>query len=440
MMSSSDTIVAAATPFGYSGVAIVRISGPQSFKIGQKLTKKPFFKPRLATLSSLYDLNDNVIDTSLLTAFKSPSSYTGENTLEISCHGNPALIAILISTICSLGARPADAGEFTFRAFINGKIDLIQAEGVASLIHAKSLENIRIQQNVVSGDFSSRIALIRNKIINLLSTLEYEMDISEEDIDPSLHKDLFDKHSDLLEELSLLANSFAMGGLLNSGIRVVITGPPNVGKSSLLNFISGTSRAIVSKTPGTTRDLVDVELLISGVPIKFVDTAGIRKSKNTVEEEGVRRALLEKKRADLVLSVSDNPSLKPKKNPEKPTLYIVNKSDLHAKTKTSKPVIHISCKKKQGLKTLISAIKKTLKLVPIHSDSVYLSTPRQNRAILSCKNSLSRASVLIKSKNLELELLSFELREAIDALDSLFGKTTPNDIINNIFSTLCVGK
>ena len=435
-----DTIVAAATPFGYSGVALIRISGPDALVYAKRSIKLSEPIERRATSVNFYDKNGDVIDNLIITSFRGPRSYTGEDVVEFSCHGSPAIIEEIISTITSNGARIANPGEFTLRAFLNGKIDLLQAEAIASLIFSKSAENAKNQQKILSGHLSKKLNVVRKTIIDRLSFLEHQMDISDEDLDPEFLALLPASLKETQKALTVIAGSFSTGRLLNYGARVVITGPPNVGKSSLLNSLSGSNRAIVSDQPGTTRDLLDLELVLSGVPVRFIDTAGIRAGESPIEREGIARAKLSKKEADLVLYVTDDIKFKSTTKPKTPTLFILNKSDLHTNHDVDASVIHISCLNNSGLKSLLNQIKLQLKINQVSTQSTYLSTPRQHQAVALCASYLHSAEKLLAGGSTDLELLAFELRAGLDALDSLLGKTTPDEILNNIFGSLCVGK
>ena len=438
-MNSNDTIVAAATPLGFSGVAVVRVSGSLAFEIAKKVTHKKKIRDRKATLVDIFNKENEKIDQAIITLFTSPSSYTGEDVVEVSAHGNPTIVEAIISSICSFGGRLAEPGEFTYRSFINGKIDLIQAEAVASLIKSKSIEGAKEQQKILGGRLSKSINKIRGSLINLVSSVEHQLDISEEDVSPDFEETAEETLDSLYEETLEISKTFTMGKMLSAGVSVVITGPPNVGKSSLLNYLCEEEKAIVSSTPGTTRDVVIGELILDGVPFRFYDTAGIRSARGAIEKEGVSRAIAQKKEADLIISVFDKPSTKLEKQTKKPCLFVLNKSDLHVQI-PSKPIIHISCKNKTGRPKLLSKIKKTLQLNSISTNVALLSTPRQAAALKVCVENMARAKDLFAASTIELELLSLELRGAIEALDALLGKTTPEDIINNIFKTLCVGK
>ena len=439
-MTPGDTIVAPATPFGYSGIAVIRISGPSAFSYLSTLSDKKTFKDREATLSSITDRYKTLIDRCLVTVFSGPRSYTGEDLVEVSTHGNPAIVDELVSAFCHLGARLASAGEFTQRAFLGGKMDLIQVEAVASLIHSKSIENSRCQQKILTGSLSVLINNIRKRFISLLSQFEYQMDLSEEETHGDYGTSLSSELASILVITSDFKKSFYLGRLLNRGASVVITGTPNVGKSTLLNYLSGSNRAIVSDIPGTTRDTVEVELVIEGVPVLFVDTAGIRESENLIEKEGIARAKERANGADLVISLTDDPRSEHLHYDKTPTLKVVNKQDLLSPKNIKKDIIHISAKKGIGFSFLNEQISLALGINKISTDETYLSTARQHRAMVDCSFFIKKALALTKQKTLDLELLSFEVRAALTSIDEILGKTTSEDILNNVFGSLCVGK
>ena len=439
-MILGDTIVAPATPFGHSGVAVTRISGPLSFPIINQLSKKRDFTNRLATVCSITDSNGNTIDRCVVTVYKKPSSYTGEDVVEISSHGNPTTVQYIILSVCAAGARTAEAGEFTKRAFINGKLDLVQVEAVASLINSKSIENTRHQQKILRGTLSLSINNLRTKIVSLLGRLEHQMDIDEEDWPSTPPPWLVGGVDAVYLKVRHFKKTARLGRLLNHGATVVIAGPPNVGKSSLLNTLSQSSRSIVSSSPGTTRDTIEVELLMRGVPVLFIDTAGLRQPKDEIEKEGVRRTKNLLKRADLVLSLTDNPKSKKPLNAGAPTLSVLNKSDLRS-NKTKKPdVIHISAKTGTGVPLLKRKISQQLGINKISSDAPSLSTSRQHVAMVRCSDAIQRSRSLIKKQHLDIEIIAFELREALNAVDALLGKTSPEDILDHVFNSFCVGK
>ena len=439
-MTIGDTIVAPSTPFGHSGLAVVRVSGVGAIQILSKLSSRINFSNRLATLSTLNDLNGDLIDRCIITVFYGPNSYTGEDVVEISTHGNPSVVGALVGAVCAHGGRLAHPGEFTRQAFLNGKMDLVQAEAVAALIRSKSIESSRSQQKIIDGSLSIRLNIIQSNLSDLLSRLEHLLDISEEDV---LSSDVNALLVDL-DKISLTVNqlqkSFFLGRLLSGGATVVIVGATNVGKSTLLNRLSESDRAIVSNVPGTTRDTIDVELILDGVPVLFVDTAGLRDAKNSIEKEGVKRTYKAIEGADLVISLTDSPTKKHFTGSDRPTINVLNKADLRNDMKTDGHIIHISAKSGAGINDLKGRLINDLGINRLSTEEDYLSTSRQHLSIKECSFALSRARSFFESDVLDVELLSFEVRSALDAIDALLGKTSPDKILNNIFDKMCVGK
>jgi len=439
-MNISDTIIAQATPLGYSGVSIIRMSGPDSITIVKKLTKTKKIQPRKATLKTIVSNGDDIVDSAIITCFPKPRSYTGEDVVEISCHGNPSVVETIISMATSRGARLAEPGEYTKRAFLNGKIDLIQAEGIMALIASKSIESVRVQQKILTGELSKKFIEIKTRLVNVLSELEHEMDISEDVANNNIVDSLGKSISTLMIKTKELIKSHKMGYYLSEGVSVVITGKPNVGKSTLLNQIIGSERAIVDKDPGTTRDIIDCEIKLLGVPVRFFDTAGIRETPVLVEKEGVIRAEKMILNADLVLNVYDKESDVIIKKNETSHIHILNKADLR-KTKTvKKPIIHISAKTGEGVDLLMKNIVEHLGLNRLSSSSTYVSSVRQKNLLKSSLTSIKKANKLIKTNNLDMPLVAYELRSSLDFIDTILGKTTADDILNNVFSKFCVGK
>ena len=439
-MTLWDTIVAPTTPYGHSGIANIRISGPGSLNILSKLSGGQVFSNRYATLSSLRGVDEKFIDRCLVTLFRAPESYTGEDVVEISSHGNPAIVDAFVNAICECGGRIAEPGEFTRRAFINGKMDLVQAEAVAAIIHSKSIESSRSQQKILGGSLSKILTSLQTSISNLLSRVEHQLDVSEEDVSISEKKTLSSLLSEDIATVKQLKGTYALGRLLNYGATAVIVGETNVGKSTLLNCLSGSDRAIVSNIPGTTRDSIEVELLLGGVPVLFIDTAGFRTTQDIIEKEGVNRTYRHIEAADLIISLTDNPGKKHFKKSDKPTINVLNKQDLRDKKTNNSRVIHISSKKEIGIGILKNRIIKELGINNISTEMTYLSTGRQYRAIQECSAALERANNIIVPTSFDVELFSFEIRSSLDAIDAILGKTSPDDILNHVFATMCVGK
>lgn len=447
----SDTIVAPATPYGIGGIAVVRLSGPQSLLIVNKLINNNHLglKPRYATLVNIQDEDGVVIDESVVTFFKAPNSYTGEDSIEISCHGSPVVVDKIISTCCHFGARIAEPGEFTKRAFINGKMDLVQAEAVASLIHSQSEESSRLNLRLLHGELSKKLNAFRQSLIDAISKVEFELDISEDELQPDLNNQVSSLVKKQIKQIQALLSSYKQARLLNRGALVVIAGPPNVGKSTLLNTLSETDRAITNSLPGTTRDAIDVPLILDGVPINLVDTAGIRQTSEGIEREGVNRTFNYLKKADLIILVHDPELIETLYGDypnNVPVLEIMNKVDLLTKTelestqRTHSNRLFLSAKTGFNIELLKQQIKASLGISSSLSDNITITTSRQQRALKHCFDKLNATAELLNSPRCAYELVSIELREALDAIGLILGKTTPDDILNNIFNQFCVGK
>ena len=439
-MISGDTMVAQATPFGHSGVALVRLSGQASVKIVEKLTGGSPLKNRVSTFSKILSPNNDVIDRALITCFRAPASYTGENVVEITPHGNPAIIENIIETICIYGGRIADPGEFTKRAFINGKLDLIQVEAVAALINSKSKESALAQQKIASGALSKKINDIKDILVSTLALVENEIDISEELMGEQTVANVktnLMKTGDLIEGL---LETYKLGKMLFEGLDVIIAGETNVGKSTLFNALVKKDVSIVNQEPGTTRNLIEAELLIGGAVIRVVDTAGARKTKNPVEKEGLDRAKKRSKKADLVLHLTDDPAKAMTIKKTRKTLIVLTKSDLRKNVGEKNNIIHISAKTGLGMEALLDKIKKSLGTTGLSTDTTYLSTLRQKRALSLCGKPLERAISSVGVDPVDLSTLAFDIREALNQIDSILGKTTADEILNTIFTSFCVGK
>ncbi len=448
-MISSDTIVACATPYGIGGIAVVRISGKTAIKIAQKVSKrKPLLKNRYASFVSLYSENDEAFDVGVMTAFHAPNSYTGEHVVEISCHGNPSIVNRLINICVSLGARVAEPGEFTRRAFINGKLDLVQVEAVSALIHSNSEKSSFLNQRILSGELSKKLNEVKDFLVNALSFVEFELDISEEALVEEPVKKILNSAYAALKRIKNLSNTYKEGRLINRGACVVITGRTNVGKSTLLNALLEENKALVSETPGTTRDSIDAHLMYDGISITLTDTAGIRKASDSIEKEGVKRAINKVRAADLVIEVLDSKEIYKSKsvNLKGSVIRVLNKIDLLSEAeikslnKRHKYTINISALTGDGISNLKNEIKKTLHTSDVFSNEVYLITQRQHNITKISFQSINSAIVKLKSVSPPLELVSVDLRDALSAIDQMLGKTTSDDILNNIFSRFCVGK
>ena len=438
-----DTIVAPATPPGRGGVSLIRLSGPTSKHIAKKITGLNSLKNRRSLLTAIQGVG-GVIDDVLIVFFKKPSSYTGEDVIEISCHGNPNIVDCIIELILEKGARLADPGEFTKRAFLNGKLDLIQAESVAALIASKSKAAASMNQRALAGKLSTKINNLRNSLVTLLSRIEFELDISEHDTpDKNLPEILHKSLNDNILKTQQLLESFEEGKLYNSGARVVIFGAPNVGKSTLLNSLVRKDRAITSQTPGTTRDTIDADIVLDGIPVVLVDTAGVRQTREGVEGDGVRRSFDEIRKADLVIYVycdNDSESYLIDYIIDMPHIVVFNKVDLSENPIQTNGVFSISALRGDGVDDVRKEIPKFLKnSINSGSDDV-LTTRRQVRAISGSNKKITAALTLLKNTEPQLEIIALEIRDAIAELDALLGKTTVDDVLGQMFSDFCVGK
>jgi tRNA modification GTPase len=449
----NDTIVAPATPFGTGGLSVLRISGPESLAFILEHShmpdgSSPELKHRVATLVNLYDTDSNIFDQAIITYYQDPYSYTGEQLLEISCHGSPVIVQKILNIASNAGLRLADPGEFTKRAFLNGKIDLLQAEAVANTVHSLSIEGSKLNFKILSGILSEKLLAIKSTLISALSKVEFELDISEETLQPDLTSELKELLFPVLDATSKLVSSYHYGNLLTKGALVVIAGPPNVGKSTLLNSLSNSDRAITHAVPGTTRDPIDVSLFIDGIPITLVDTAGLRDTVEEVELKGIARTKTYLEKADLVIvldSIEQSNHLD-YSDLKCPLIFVTNKIDLlnkkqqPGKVKHRPDKIYISALIGDGIGPLKLRIKDALSVSAALSSSIALTTSRQKSALQECHLRVEAAKKLLHNTAPQYELIAFELLAGLNSLDALVGKTTPDDILNNIFAKFCVGK
>jgi tRNA modification GTPase len=336
----------------------------------------------------------------------------------------------------------AEPGEFTKRAFLNGKIDLVQAEAVAKLIHSKSLDGANFNNKILSGHLSKQFYALKKNLLGILASIEYSLDISEEEVPPNHHQDILKAMTKTRSTIAPILDGHKQAQLLTSGATVVIAGQPNVGKSTLLNKLSNSDRAIVSEQPGTTRDSLSVSLLLSGVLVTLIDTAGLRVAKNTIEEEGVSRAKKHIKNADLVIFLS---SVDIDETPTHPTsdprLSVLNKIDIpNNKINAKNFDCSISAKEGSGIKKLLNLIKDRLSIYPSITDSAALTTSRQYNGLLETDLALALGIKNLRGGNPALELAAVDVRRSIGALDVILGKTTTEEILDNIFKSFCVGK
>lgn len=456
----SDTIIALATPSGMGAIAVIRLSGEDAIKIVSKYFKSKYGSKDLTKVKShsihlghIMD-GERLIDEVLVSIFKDPHSYTGENVVEINCHGSVYIQQEIMQLFLSKGCRTATNGEFTLRAFTNGKMDLSQAEAVADLIESDSKASHQIALQQMRGGFSSEIANLRIQLLNFASLIELELDFSEEDVefaDRAAFRDLVNKLSSILKRL---IDSFAFGNVFKNGIPVAIVGEPNVGKSTLLNALLNEDKAIVSDIAGTTRDAIEDEIVINGVAFRFIDTAGIRETNDVVESIGIKKTFEKIEQAQLVLYLIDAkqiPNLKTQittlenKYPEKRILTLVNKSDLISKEEISdlssqySNLLFISAKTNTGIDQLIDELTNLTNIGALTNNQTIVSNSRHFEALT---NALSSIKEVEKGMAVELssDLLAIDIREALHHLGLITGAVTTDDLLGNIFANFCIGK
>ena len=448
MNKKEKTYYALSSPPGRSATASIRISGPRSLATLSKLTtkNKHVFKHGTTRVCNIFNKNNILVDKVVVVFYHKPKSYTGEDMVEIHTHGNPLITHSIFNELSNFGLRPADPGEFTRNAYLNNKIDLVQAEAVLSLINAQTNKGVELSISSASGSLSSHLKELRGSLINALSHVEYELDISETDNHRKTLNLIVRDLEKTTNHINNLIKSYNTLRLLRDGIRVIIVGAPNVGKSTLFNAILGQDRAIVTSRPGTTRDAIESALQILNYSIFLVDTAGIRETKKLIEGEGIKKTNLEIRNADVIYHVLD-PTTKKTINSlptTTKTITIYSKSDLLSEQekenliKANIEAVVVSGKLGTGLKKLTQKTAKAIESSITQKESVYITSKRQQTILLNALVALNSAQdpeVLG-----QLELISIHLKDAINQFDWLLGKTTADDVLNTIFSEFCVGK
>ncbi|MBC8167342.1 MAG: tRNA uridine-5-carboxymethylaminomethyl(34) synthesis GTPase MnmE [Bryobacteraceae bacterium] len=448
-MNPGDTIAAISTPPGRGGIGVVRLSGSQSLPIARRildLSADP--QPRTATMAQLVDDAGEVVDSVVATWFAGPRSYTGEDVVEISCHGSPVILRFCVEQAVRAGARTAEPGEFTLRAYLNGRVDLPRAEAVRDLIESTTIYQAKIASQQVDGSVSRRLKPIKEQLLELISLLEAGIDFAEDDVDVASPQEILRRLHPVRDGVEKLARSFAYGRLVHDGFTLAIVGRPNVGKSSLFNRLLGHDRAIVTDVPGTTRDTISESASISGIPIRFIDTAGVRKGSDVVEALGIERTFEALADADLVLVIFDGSEgltaedhvLIARASEAGRHLLVANKSDKPAASPIPPKAIPVSALSGEGIGNLQDKILHAVS--PDggpERDSGFITSVRHEALLRESLECLDHASAAVELQ-IPHEMILLDLYSALQPLDAITGATTADDILNRIFSTFCIGK
>lgn len=486
-----DTITAISTPIGEGGIGIVRLSGKEAIAIADKVFKSQSGKrlsemkshtvhygwivrklgaeswelgakakktnPSLVPLSSqlLAPSSDEAIDEVLVTVMRSPKSYTAEDMVEISCHGGMLVMRRILDLLVQQGARLAEPGEFTKRAFLNGRIDLVQAEAVLDIIRSQTDLSLRVAMNQLEGHLSKKVRQIREELLDLYAYVEASVDFPDEDLEILSGIDMLNRVKKIKDEIHKLSTTAERGQVLREGVMGVICGKPNVGKSSLLNALLGRERAIVTPIPGTTRDTIEEVMNLDGIPMRLVDTAGIRESEDTIEKEGIRRSRTYFERADLLLTVLDGSASLTREDEEilkkaagRQAVIVINKKDLPQRIDQARikewingfPSVCISASQGKGLEELVGVISKLVwRGEVIGSSEELVTNVRHKEALIRADKSLEHLIETLEKK-LSAEFVSVDIRDALDAIGEIVGETTTDDLLGRIFSKFCIGK
>ena len=454
-MNLNDTIVAQSTPHGKGAIGIIRLSGKNSIKIINLIfPSKDLSKEKSHTIHyGNIEYNKDIVDEVLVSIFKEPKSYTKENIVEISCHGSNYIIKKILSIIVELGARVANKGEFTFRSFLNGNIDLSQAEAVSDLISSNSENSHKMAINHIKGVFSNKIKELRKDLINLSSLLELELDFSEEDVEFANREQLENLLDEILSFNNLLLDSYKLNNVIKDGINVLILGKPNVGKSTILNGLLEEDKAIISDIPGTTRDVLEDTITIGGNLLRFIDTAGIRKTDDKIEKIGIEKALNQIEKAALILYVIDLnktnvDSLEKELNDnlfnKKHIIYIGNKGDLKVGKDVdlyfyNNKLKKISANNKNDINKLKNHINNYITKNLVSSDSSIMINERHYASLTNVNTSIKNVKKNLKNKS-NIDLLALDIKYALNHLGEITGEISNEEILGNIFSKFCIGK
>lgn len=459
-MFIDDTISAIATAPGEGGIGIIRISGEKSLDIINKIFR-PFFKekvedynPRTLVYGNIVD-GENIIDEVLVAYMKKPNSYTAEDVIEINCHGGFISVRKILELTLKSGARLAEAGEFTKRAFLNGRIDLSQAEAVIDIINSKTEKSHELAQSQLEGSLSNKIKSLRHNITEILAQVEVAIDYPEEDIEFITYKELIEKTDKVYKEVDKLYKTADTGKILREGLKTVILGKPNVGKSSLMNSILGENRAIVTDIPGTTRDVIEEFVNVRGIPLKIVDTAGIRETEDIVEKIGVEKSKSYMKSSDLILIVLDSSRALDDEDIEiiensdrNKTIVILNKVDLDRvidldlieKNIDKDRIVEISAINNEGIEEIYNTIENMVFKGQIRNSSdVVVTNSRHKDAIFKALTAIKDAKKGLEEQ-LSYDFIEVDLKDAWDSLGYINGDTVAEDLLDTIFKNFCIGK
>jgi tRNA modification GTPase len=466
-MIQNDSIVALATPSGAGAISIIRVSGQNAIEIGasvfKSIKKKDLTQQKTHTLHLGHIIDEGkTLDEVLISIFKGPNSYTGENTIEISCHGSTYIQQQIIQLLLRKGCRMADAGEFTLRAFLNGKLDLSQAEAVADLISSDNEASHQIAMQQMRGGFSNEIAKLREELLNFASLIELELDFAEEDVEFADRTQFHELLNRIEFVLKRLIDSFAVGNVIKNGIPVAIVGEPNVGKSTLLNALLNEERAIVSDIAGTTRDTIEDELVIGGIGFRFIDTAGIRETKDVVESIGIQKTFEKIEQAQVVLYLFESVKFKvsgseyineiekvKNKYPLKPLVIVINKSDLISSEETNSlhqqletldlKQILISAKQKTGIDELKNTLLSFVNTGALRNNETIVTNTRHYDSLLKALDEIQKVKFGLES-NLSSDLMALDIKEALYHFGLITGQVTNDELLGNIFANFCIGK
>lgn len=454
-----DTIAAIATPPGEGGIAIIRVSGSQAIHIVDKIYRGG---KKLSTVDShtihyghIVNKLGEVIDEVMVTVMKSPRTFTREDVVEVNCHGGLVSVQRVLEEVLSAGARLAEPGEFTKRAFLNGRIDLSQAEAVIDLIRAKTDRAMKVAMGQVQGKLSRTIEKIRDELLQLIAHIEVNIDYPEHDVEEVTRSLIIDKGNWVKEQISRLLQNAQQGKIMREGLSTAIVGRPNVGKSSLLNTLIQESKAIVTDIPGTTRDIIEEYVNVRGIPLRLIDTAGIRNTEDIVERIGVKKSREVLDQADLVLLLLNNAESLTEEDIElletirkRKAIIIINKMDLPQKLDVTRleklglgfPIVTMSIKQEKGIESLEEAIAKLFFEGQLQSDDLtYVSNARHIQLLKEAKNSIQEANESCDN-GLPVDMIAFDLRRCWELLGEITGETVSEDLLDQIFSRFCLGK